>query len=158
MVPKLRKLMAVNRMRWREVFENKSAECLTFPRFLLSCGIGISYFLGMEITFAKLLEIEKILMVVYRDFRFDMELADVVRLSEFLEGIGKVTDLGFSLQGDHFNRYGDDERLRAYHEKIMASVVEFDFYGLSSFIARVSESANKEELSALYRDLVGLLA
>ena len=86
------------------------------------------------ITVKNLMTLERLLLEIEERFKFQLRFAEVIELNGFISEIGKITDLFFSLQEEHYRKYGDNEALSEYHEKLMNDKVKINTSKMVSFV------------------------
>ena len=86
------------------------------------------------ITVKNLMTLERLLLEIEERFKFQLRFAEVIELNSFISEIGKITDLFFSLQEEHYRKYGDNEALSEYHEKLMNDKVKINTSKMVSFV------------------------
>lgn len=92
------------------------------------------------ITVKNLMTLERLLLEIEERFKFQLRFAEVIELNGFISEIGKITDLFFSLQEEHYRKYGDNEALSEYHEKLMNDKVKIN---TSKMVAFVKDICNR---------------
>ena len=92
------------------------------------------------ITVKDLITLERLLLEIDSRFKFQLKFAEVIELNKFIEEIGKITDLFFSLQEEYYKKFGDNGSLSVYHDRLMDDKVKIN---TSKMIAFVKDICNR---------------
>lgn len=84
--------------------------------------------------------LERFLLEIEARFKFELKFGEVVELYEFLKEVGKITNLFFALQEQHHEKFGDKEKLKEYHDKLMNDYVNIN---VSRMIEFVKDASNR---------------
>ena len=101
------------------------------------------------ITVKNLMILERLLLEIENRFKFQLRFADVIELNGFIEEIGKVTDLFFTLQEEHYRKFGDNDALSEYHEKLMNDSVSLNTSKMIAFVKDVSNRFVDDEFGEI---------
>ncbi|MBO6256069.1 MAG: hypothetical protein J6O49_20900 [Bacteroidaceae bacterium] len=99
------------------------------------------------ITVKNLMILERLLLEIESRFKFQLRFAEVIELNGFIEEIGKVTDLFFTLQEEHYRKFSDNDALSEYHEKLMNDKVKMDTSKIIAFVKDISNRLYDEEFA-----------
>lgn len=99
------------------------------------------------ITVKNLMILERLLLEIESRFKFQLRFAEVIELNGFIEEIGKVTDLFFTLQEEHYRKFSDNDALSEYHEKLMNDKVKMDTSKIIAFVKDISNRFYDEEFA-----------
>lgn len=101
-------------------------------------------------TVKELIVIERLLLEIENRFKFDLSLEKATMLYDFLKTVGKVTNLFFLLQENHYKKYGDKEKLKEYHDRLANGKIEIGALSMMNFIDWAFETFEDEE----FKDIV----
>ena len=96
-----------------------------------------------------LMALERLLLEIDNRFKFQLRFSEVIELNEFLEEIGKITDLFFSLQDEHFRKFGDSDALTEYHEKLMEEEVKVNTHRMIGLVNDVCNRFVDDEFAEI---------
>ena len=99
------------------------------------------------ITVKNLMILERLLLEIENRFKFQLRFAEVIELNGFIEEIGKITDLFFTLQEEHYRKFGDNDALGEYHEKLMNDKVKINTSKMIAFVKDISNRFYDEEFA-----------
>ena len=99
------------------------------------------------ITVKNLMILDRLLLEIESRFKFQLRFAEVIELNGFIEEIGKVTDLFFTLQEEHYRKFSDNDALSEYHEKLMNDKVKMDTSKIIAFVKDISNRFYDEEFA-----------
>lgn len=99
------------------------------------------------ITVKNLMTLERFLLEIDNRFKFQLRFAEVIELNKFLEEVGKITDIFFSLQDEHFKKFNDSEALSEYHDKLMNDVVMINTAKMIKFVKDISNRYYDDEFA-----------
>ena len=97
------------------------------------------------ITVEKLMVVERFLLEIENRFKFDLSFENVRVLYDYLKTVGRVTNLFFKLQEEHYNKFKDKDKLKAYHDKLMKEETCLDVSKMLRFIDWMSDTVDDEE-------------
>ena len=97
------------------------------------------------ITVEKLMVVERFLLEIENRFKFDLSFENVRVLYDYLKTVGRVTNLFFQLQEQHYNKFKDKDKLKAYHDKLMKEETYLDVSKMLRFIDWMTDTVDDEE-------------
>ena len=97
------------------------------------------------ITVEKLMIVERFLLEIENRFKFDLSFENVRVLYDYLKTVGRVTNLFFQLQEQHYNKFKDKDKLKEYHDKLMNEEVHLDVSKMLRFIDLIVDAVEDEE-------------
>ena len=100
-------------------------------------------------TINELMTLERLLLEIDARVKLELTLGDAVKLSKYLEEIGEITSLYFSLQEEHFRKYNDAEKLNEYHNRLSGDTIDYDTRKVKKFINDVSSKVVNKELGEI---------
>jgi hypothetical protein len=71
-------------------------------------------------------------------FKFQLRFAEVIELNGFIDEVSKVTNTFFSLQEEYYKKYGDNEALKEYHDRLMNDVVNMNASKMIGFVKEIN--------------------
>lgn len=101
------------------------------------------------ITVKNLMILERLLLEIENRFKFQLRFAEVIELNGFIEEIGKVTDLFFTLQEEHYRKFSDNNALSEYHEKLMNDKVKINTSKMITFVKDISNRFVDDEFGEI---------
>jgi len=96
------------------------------------------------ITVEKLMVVERFLLEIENRFKFDLSFENVRVLYDYLKAVGRVTNLFFKLQEEHYNKFKDKDKLKEYHNKLMQEEVHLDVSKMLRFIDFMTDTVEDE--------------
>lgn len=90
------------------------------------------------VTIDYLMKLEKELLEINENKTFELSLNDYVTLQQLLDEIGKITNSYFYLQQEYFKKYGDEEKLKTYHDKLKNNEISYDVNKIEEFLKRIN--------------------
>lgn len=98
-----------------------------------------------KISLSQLMILERLLLEMEVRVKFDLPFGDAFKLYDYLLEVGRITNYAFKIQDDFNTKFNDKEKLKEYHEKVMDSEVEYDYWKVIDFIDKVVESNVSED-------------
>lgn len=96
-----------------------------------------------KITVNNLMKLEKQLLEINDKMMFELSIADYLKLETFLKEIGRITNTYFFLQNEFYKRYGDKEKLKEYHDRILNEEFEYNTKEVKEFIECCDEKSKQ---------------
>lgn len=103
----------------------------------------------MTIKLKELMVLERILLEFEIKYKFELDFGDAYKLHTYLNKVGKITSYAFLIQDEFHKKYNDTEKLKEYHNKIMDSVVYFNYGDIVKFIDELNEKFKDEKIGSL---------
>lgn len=103
----------------------------------------------MTIKLKELMVLERILLEFDVKYKFELDFDDAYKLYTYLNKVGKITSYAFLIQNEFHEKYNDTEKLKEYHNKIMDSVVYFNYGDIVKFIGELNEKFKDEKIASL---------
>ena len=100
-----------------------------------------------------LMTIERILLEIYTKHKFDLDFNTSYKLYNYLRVIGRITNYSFQIQEEYFQTIKDEEKMKAFHEKILNGEVEYDWIETTTFIDKVVDELNNDEINKIVNNL-----
>ena len=99
----------------------------------------------------KFAEAERILLEIDDKHKFKLSFNEMLKLRDYLNVIGNITDFYFNIQSDFFKKVQDVKELEKFNNRISKEEIEidFDFDKLVSFINEIVAKINDDELNHL---------
>jgi hypothetical protein len=99
----------------------------------------------------KFTEAERILLEIDDKHKFKLSFNEMLKLRDYLNVIGNITDFYFNIQSDFFKKVQDVKELEKFNNRISKEEIEidFDFDKLVSFINEIVAKINDDELNHL---------
>lgn len=97
----------------------------------------------------KLIDAETILLEIDSKYKYELEFNDMYLLHKYLNEIGDITSYFFGIQNEYYEDVKDNDKLTAFHDKLINEGVEYDYQSLISFILGITEKLNKDYVFAL---------
>ena len=99
----------------------------------------------------KFTEAERILLEIDDKHKFKLSFNEMLKLRDYLNAIGNITDFYFNIQSDFFKKVQDVKELEKFNNRISKEEIEidFDFDKLVSFINKIAAKINDDELNHL---------
>lgn len=99
----------------------------------------------------KFTEAERILLEIDDKHKFKLSFNEMLKLRDYLNVIGNITDFYFNIQSDFFKKVQDVKELEKFNNRISKEEIEidFDFDKLVSFINEIAAKINDDELNHL---------
>lgn len=86
-----------------------------------------------------LIDIEEILLKADNDLRYSYSLDELIKSEKYLEELGKITNLFFSVQLEFSKLYSDEELLKIYYNKLSSDDIDIDIAKYVTFIKKISD-------------------
>ena len=102
------------------------------------------------IKLEKLMAIECILLEMEYRLKFNMSLNDVNLLYTYLNDVGKVTNLFFTLQEEYYDKFKDEKKLEEYHNKLLNEDIDMDVHKIIKFIDWIGNTSEDSD----FRDVI----
>ena len=96
-----------------------------------------------NVTINDLMKLEKELLMIKEEKMFELSITDYLKLETFLKDIGRITNTYFFLQNEFYKRYGDKDKLKEYHDRILNDEFEYNTKEITEFI-EYCNGKNKE--------------
>lgn len=93
----------------------------------------------------EIIKIEEMLLKIDNSCKFNLTLYQNIRLSDYLEKIGKMTNIYFELQNDYYKLNGE-EMFKEYHNKLVSEELFIDIEPFKMFIDELSITLYDNEL------------
>ena len=108
-------------------------------------------------TIKKFIEAERILLEVDDKYKFKLSFNDMLKLRDYIDSIGKLTNFYFNIQSDFFKKVQDIKELEKFSDRISNEEIEtdLDFDKLKKFINHVVNQIDSKELYDLLDILNG---
>ena len=100
-------------------------------------------------TLKELMTLERILLEIDLNYKFELSFNEAYRLYEYLKQVGKITSYAFLIQDEFNQKYGDVEKLKEYHDKIMTDEIDFNCKYIVEFIDLVAAKLNDDKINEL---------
>ena len=97
------------------------------------------------ITIGELMVIERFLLEIDVRFKFELSFSEALKLYNYLKDVGRITNLYFNLQNEHYAKFNDLVALQEYKNKIYADEIEFDTDEMKKFIDDIYERVDNPE-------------
>ena len=89
------------------------------------------------IALKDLITLERFLLEINSRFKFQLKFAEVIELNNFIEEVSNITNLFFTLQEEHYRKFGDNDSLAEYHDKLMNEKVKINTSKMIAFVKDV---------------------
>ena len=96
-------------------------------------------------TIGELMVIERFLLEIDARFKFELSFSEAFKLYNYLKDVGRITNLYFNLQNEHYAKFNDLVTLQEYKNKISADKIEFDTDEIKNFIDGIYERTDNLE-------------
>ncbi len=100
-------------------------------------------------TINELITLERLLLEIDSRVKFELSLGDVIKLSKYLDEIGEMTSLYFSVQEEFFKKYNDADKLNEYHDKLSGDFIDYDTREVKKFINDVTSKTKNDNLTEI---------
>jgi len=107
-------------------------------------------------TIQRLMSIEKALLEIDSRYKFDLPFNDAIKLNKLLGDVGSITNYFFEIQSEYAEKYGDYDKLKEYHEKLMEEEIEYNRDEAILFISKVYNLVEDNEFKEMV-DNLGIL-
>lgn len=101
------------------------------------------------ITVKDLITLERFLLEINSRFKFQLKFAEVIELNKFIEEVGNITNLFFALQEEHYRKFGDNDSLAEYHDKLMNDNVKINVSKMIAFVKDIFNRFGDEEFGEI---------
>jgi len=91
-------------------------------------------------TVTELMRLEKQLLELNENNRFDIPFGDYIILQNLLKEIGRITNYYFYLQEEYFRGHGDKDKLKEYHDRLTNDEIIYDTNYVEEFIKKVQDN------------------
>lgn len=88
------------------------------------------------VTVNELMKLEKSLLMLYTNHKFDLSFNDYLKIMRMLKEIGKVTDSFFLLQQEYYKANGDKDKLQEYHDRLINDKIEYNVEEIEGFLEK----------------------
>ena len=105
------------------------------------------------ITVKNLMTIERILLEIYTKHKFELDFNTVYKLYDYLRVIGRITNYSFQIQDEYYHTTKDEEKMKAFHEKVLNGEVDYDWVKTASFIGELMEQLKNDEVNEMVNKL-----
>ena len=89
------------------------------------------------IALKDLITLERFLLEINSRFKFQLKFAEVIELNNFIEEVSNITNLFFTLQEEYYRKFGDNDSLAEYHDKLMNEKVKINTSKMIAFVKGV---------------------
>lgn len=117
---------------------------MKFNKYLLLNSV-----MKMMINLKELMVLERILLEIDANHKFELDFGDAYKLHTYLTKVGKITSYAFLIQDEYHNKHNDIEKLKEYHNKVMNSTIEFDNENVIKFIEDINQKLKNEKINSL---------
>lgn len=93
----------------------------------------------MIVRIDNVMKLEKVLLQIEDEYKFKLDLGELLTLKELLSEISRITEIFFDVQLEYYRKYKDDELLEKYQEKLLNDKIEFNVKKYMSFINKIEE-------------------
>lgn len=97
--------------------------------------------------------LERLLLEIEENFKYEMNFQDAFKLHKLLELIGEITSYAFSLQNEYHKKYNDVDKLKKYHDMITDSELLLNYREIIKFIEYIKEKFNDEKFNRLVNEV-----
>ena len=101
------------------------------------------------ITVKDLITLERFLLEINSRFKFQLKFAEIIELNKFIEEVGNITNLFFTLQEEHYRKFGDNDSLAEYHDKLMNDNVKINVSKMIEFVKDIFNRFGDEEFGEI---------
>ena len=101
------------------------------------------------ITVKDLITLERFLLEINSRFKFQLKFAEIIELNKFIEEVGNITNLFFTLQEEHYRKFGDNDSLAEYHDKLMNDKVKINVSKMIAFVKDIFNRFGDEEFGEI---------
>jgi hypothetical protein len=101
------------------------------------------------ITVKDLITLERFLLEINSRFKFQLKFAEIIELNKFIEEVGSITNLFFTLQEEHYRKFGDNDSLAEYHDKLMNDNVKINVSKMIAFVKDIFNRFGDEEFGEI---------
>lgn len=91
-----------------------------------------------KVNVKKIMEMEKSLLEIYTNHKFDLSIGDYMKLIKLLREIGEITNVYFELQQEFHETFNDKDKLMEYHNRLKNDEIECDVNGIETFINKLN--------------------
>lgn len=93
----------------------------------------------MIVTINKVINLENVLLQIENEYKFNLDLGELITLKELLSEIGRITEIFFNTQLEYCSKYKDVELLKKYKEKLLNDKIELNVKKYMNFINKIEE-------------------
>lgn len=101
------------------------------------------------IKLKDVMALERLLLEIDVRYKFKLKFEDAYKLYGYLRDIGRITNYAFELQSEFHSKYGDDEKLKKYHDNVMRSSLILDCGDVTNFIDFVGNTFGDDEFNKI---------
>ena len=101
------------------------------------------------IKLKELMILERLLLEIETRFKFDLRFEEVAELYAFLKEVGRITNLFFMLQEQHYNVFKDKEKLKEYHDRLLNENVNINTVKMIGLVKDVCERFDDKEFKEI---------
>lgn len=105
------------------------------------------------ITIKNLMSIERILLEIYTKHKFELDFNSVYKLYDYLRVIGRITNYSFQIQDEYYQTTKDEEKMKAFHEKVLNGEVDYDWGKAAMFIGELMGELKNDEVNEMVNKL-----
>jgi hypothetical protein len=102
-----------------------------------------------SIKLNDLMALERLLLEIDVKHKFDLSFNEVYSLYTHLKNVGKITSYFFLIQDEFYKKYGDSDKLKEYHDRLMNDTIEIDYDDIVQFIEKIFNKYGDSEFHAL---------
>ena len=89
------------------------------------------------IKLSDLMAIEKVLLTVKEELFFTLSLNDILKLEKYIEEIGKITSMYFTLCSKFKETHENVEEINLYSSKLLYEQIEYDTSDVAKFLLNI---------------------
>ena len=105
------------------------------------------------ITIKNLMTLERILLEINIKYKFELSFNSAYKLHNYLTEIGRITNYSFQIQDEYYQTTKDEEKMKAFHEKVLNGEVDYDWVDVASFIGELMEELKNDEVNEMVNKL-----
>ena len=83
-----------------------------------------------------LMKIEKSLLEINANHKFELPFDDFITLTDMLEDIGRITNYYFYLQEGFYDKYKDNDKLKEYHKRLENDDLSYNTDSANEFLKK----------------------
>lgn len=101
------------------------------------------------IKLKELMILERFLLEIETRFKFELKFEEIVELYAFLKEVGRITNLFFMLQEQHYNAFKDKDKLKEYHDRLLDENVNVNTVKMIGLVKDVCKRFNDDEFKEI---------
>jgi hypothetical protein len=105
------------------------------------------------ITIKNLMTLERILLEINIKYKFELFFNSAYKLYNYLIEIGRITNYSFQIQDEYYQTTKDEEKMKAFHEKVLNGEVDYDWGKAAMFIGELMEELKNDEVNEMVNKL-----